>query len=163
MEQERNHSNAETFSRKSGTLISTQFIDIGTVKTAKIQIVLYKDLIDGQQEMAIRFEYEHYDNYSEVTDTKIGVLDKDELEGLIKSINMMRTSVFTSYPEYYTEVNFVSRTGFKAGCFYGDRGWSFFLKLNQYDDRSYVWLQKEDSATMLDILTRSKERLALVE
>src|SRR5690606_41867866 len=59
MHQERAHGHAETFSKKSGTLMSTQFIEIGYVKTAKIQVVLYRDLISEQNELAIRFENEY--------------------------------------------------------------------------------------------------------
>lgn len=162
MHQERAHGHAETFSKKSGTLMSTQFIEIGYVKTAKIQVVLYRDLISEQNELAIRFENEYYDGYSEYPDTKIGMLDKDEVEGLIKSINIIRNHVFSSYPEHYTEVNFISRTGFKAGCFSGKDGWSFYLKLDQYDDRSFVWLKKEDSATILELLTKSRDKVELL-
>jgi len=159
MEQEKHQSNAETFSKRSGTLISTQFVEIGQVKQASISIVLYKDLMSGQEEKAIRFEYEYHDGYSDYPDTKVGVLDRDELEGLIKSINIMRNNVFTTSPSHYTEVNFTSRSGFRAGCFSGHDGWSFYIKLSEYDSNSTVWLKKEDTATILDVLTRTKERL----
>lgn len=39
MQQERQRGNAESFSRKSGTLMSKQFIPIGEVKSLKIQVV----------------------------------------------------------------------------------------------------------------------------
>ncbi len=41
MQQERQHGNAESFSRKSGTLMSKQFLPIGEVKSVKIQVVQY--------------------------------------------------------------------------------------------------------------------------
>lgn len=162
MQQERQRGNAESFSRKSGTLMSKQFLPIGEIKSLKIQVVHYKDLINENREQAIRFEYEYYDSYLNQTETKLGSLDKDELEGLIKSIHMMRTVVFNSFPEYYTEVSFVSRTGFKAGCYSMPGDWKFYLQLDQYDDRSYVWLNKEDSATILNILNQSNERLLML-
>lgn len=162
MQQERQRGNADSFSRKSGTLMSKQFIPIGEVKSLKIQVVLYKDLINENREQAIRFEYDYYDSYLDQTENKLGSLDKDELEGLIKSINMMRTVVFSSFPEYYTEVSFVSRTGFKAGCYSMPRDWKFYLQLDQFDDRSYVWLNKEDSATILNLLDQSNERLLML-
>ncbi|WP_286841101.1 MULTISPECIES: hypothetical protein [Sphingobacterium] len=162
MQQERQHGNAESFSRKSGTLMSKQFLPIGEVKSVKIQVVQYKDLINENKEQAIRFEYEYYDSYLDQTETKLGSLDKDELEGLIKSINIMRTVVFNSFPEHYTEVGFVSRNGFKAGCYSMPGDWKFYLQLDQYDDRSYIWLTKEDSATILNILDQSNERLLML-
>lgn len=162
MQQERQRGNAESFSRKSGTLMSKQFLPIGEVKSLKIQVVQYKDLINENKEQAIRFEYEYYDSYLDQMETKLGSLDKDELEGLIKSINIMRTVVFNSFPEHYTEVGFVSRTGFKAGCYSMPGDWKFYLQLDQYDDRSYIWLTKEDSATILNILDQSNERLLML-
>ena len=157
MQQERQRGNAESFSRKSGTLMSKQFLPIGEVKSVKIQVVQYKDLINENKEQAIRFEYEYYDSYLDQTETKLGSLDKDELEGLIKSINIMRTVVFNSFTEHYTELGFFSRTGFKAGCYSMPGDWKFYLQLDQYDDRSYIWLTKEDSATILNILDQSNE------
>src|SRR4051812_9637393 len=42
---ERELSNAEKFSAKAGTLIQKEFIEVGTIKGAKISIIQFTDLI----------------------------------------------------------------------------------------------------------------------
>lgn len=156
---EEKRSNAETFSRRSGTLISTEFIDVAFIaNTFKVLLMKYQDLISEQSESALRFEYEYFDGYSDFPDTKIGVIDKDELDGLIKSINLMLTQVSLVRPENYTEVKFTSRSGFEAGCYYSDY-WKFYIKLSQHDSNSNVFLSMADANTLLNVLSGTKEKL----
>ena len=81
---EKEMSNLEKFSAKSGTLIQKDFTNVGSVKGISIQVAKLKDLNSDVSLSALRFEYEYKGNYS--SDTKIAVLDKDEIEGLIESI-----------------------------------------------------------------------------
>lgn len=147
-------SNAEKFSSKEGTLIKKEFEDVGSLKGCKIQIVTYTDMILGVSQSAVRFEYEVASSYS--SDTKIAVIDADELEGLLKSIKIMMDSVVNTFPQIYTEVSFKSRGGFEAGCFYSKEKWSTYLKLEKYDSKSYVWLSKDDLVALNSILNKAK-------
>lgn len=113
---EKELSNAETFSNQSGSLIEKQFIPIGKIKGVEVSVMKIKDLNSNVSKSALRFEYEYKSQYT--TDSKIAVLDNDEIEGLVKSMNNMIASVFNSTRTVYTEVNFMSRTGFKAGCYF---------------------------------------------
>lgn len=159
MEKEKKQSNAEMFSRRSGTLISTEFVNVGTLASkVRVIIVKYKDIISGNEEKAIRFEYDYDDGYSDYTDTKIGVIDKDELEGLIKSLDLIWDKIYSTNPLNYTEVNFRSRSGFKAGCYYSN-DWSFYVQISEHDGNSNVFLKKEDAHSLLEILTKGREKL----
>lgn len=51
-------SNAEKFSAKAGTLIQTEFIEVGKVKGAEIKVVHFTDLINNTRQSALEFEYE---------------------------------------------------------------------------------------------------------
>lgn len=90
-------SNAEKFSAKSGTLMQKEFVDVGIIKKAAVKVIKYKDLISSQKISAVRFEYEVAGSYS--NDTKIASLDADEIDGLITSIKMMQSKIFTATPE----------------------------------------------------------------
>jgi len=151
---EKELSNAEKFSSKSGTLIEKEFVDVGTLKKAEIKVIHYTDLISNESVSALRFEYEVAGSYS--SDTKIASLDADEIDGLIKSIKMMQESVFTSTPTYYTEVTYKSRSGFEAGCYWSKGDWSTYLKLEKYDGKSYVFLKKDDFPELLTLLEKAK-------
>jgi len=149
---EKQTTQAEQFSATSGTLIEKQFIDIGKFKGVTVQVIKFKDLNDETSKSALRFEYEYKSSYS--SDTKIATLDLDEIDGLIKSINNLKTAVFSSIREVYTEVTFTSRTGFKAGAYYDvDKAkWVTFIKLEKFDNDSQLFLTTEDFATMLNLV-----------
>jgi hypothetical protein len=150
-------SNAEKFSERSGTLVQKEFIDIGTLKKCEIQVAIFTDLISGQKSSAVRFEYESKSSYS--SDTKVAILDEDEIDGLIKSIKIIQSKVLPSKASNYTEVNFRSRSGFSAGCFSKKDTWTTFMKLEKYDSNSYVFMEAEDLAELLKILEASKLKL----
>lgn len=150
-------SNAEKFSEKSGTLIQRQFIDVGKIGETSIQVAVFTDLISGTKTSAVRFEKEAYSSYS--SDTKVALLDADELDGLIKSLKIIQEKVFPTTPADYTEVNFASRSGFSAGCFYSKNKWSSYMKLEKYDSKSYEWLNAEDIPKLLSLLEQAKSKI----
>lgn len=154
---EQETSNAEKFSKKVGSLMQRVYFEIGTVKGAKLTVVHYTDLMTQVKQSALRFEYESADKYS--TDTKKAVLDADEIDGLIKSINIIMHNVLSVNPTEYTEVDFRTRGGFEAGCFWSKLKWSTYLKLEKYDGKSYVWLEPEDFSVLLKLLEQAKVKL----
>ena len=154
---EKDLSNAEVFSAKSGTLMQKEFVDIGTLKKCEIKVIYFTDLISNTKQSALKFEYEVASSYS--TDTKAAILDPDEIDGLMKSIKLMQEKVIPTTPTNYTEVSYRSRGGFEAGCFTSKGTWSTYLKLEKYDSKSYVWLTIEDLATLYTYLEQSKAKL----
>lgn len=154
---EQEQSNAEKFSAKAGTLMQKEYLEIGKIKDAEINVVYYTDLINNAKTNAVRIEYEHVGKYT--SDTKTAVLDADEIDGLIKSIKLIQEKIFPITPTKYIEVSFRSRGGFQAGCFWSKEKWSTFLKLEKFDSDSYVWLSKEDFPTLLNLLEQAKTKL----
>jgi hypothetical protein len=147
-------SNAEVFSNRIGTLIQREYVDLGAIKGCKIQTAIYTDLIDGKRQRALRFEYETAGTYS---DTKIAILDADEIDGLIKSIKLIQEKIFPTQPTEYTEVTFKSRSGFEAGCFKSKNGWSTYLKLEKYDGKSFVFMDKDNFSQLLTLIEKFKQ------
>lgn len=150
-------SNAEKFSAKSGVLIQKEFVEIGSVKSVKIIVVYYTDLITNAKQSAIKFEYEAVGKYT--IDTKSAVLDADEVDGLIKAIKIIQEKIFPSTATNYTEVSFKSRGGFDAGCYWSKGAWSTYLKLEKYDKNSYVFLGQDDFPLLLGLLEQAKIKL----
>jgi len=150
-------SNAEKFSARAGTLLQKEFLSVGQVKGITIQVIHYTDLINTQKQSAIKLEYEYAGKYT--SDTKSAVLDADEVDGLIKSITLMQEKIFPITPVNYTEVSFKSRGGCEAGCFWSKDAWSTYLKLERYDNDSYVFLKKDDFPVLLSLLQQAKTRL----
>ena len=156
---EKQTTQAEQFSATAGTLIEKQFVDIGKVKGVTVQVMKFKDLNNGTSKSALRFEYEYKSSYT--SDTKIATLDLDEIDGLIKSIKNLTTTVFSSTRDVYTEVTFTSRTGFKAGAYYDvdEAKWVTFVKLEKFDSNSQVFLTTEDFASLLTLVEQAKAKM----
>lgn len=154
---EKEQSNAEVFSSKAGTLMQKEFVEIGTLKKAKVQVLYYTDLISNMKKSALKFELEVASTYS--TDTKVAVLDVDEIDGLMKSIKLMQDKVMVTVPANYTEVYYRSRGGFEGGCFTSKGAWSSYLKLERFDGKSYVWLEAADLTTLYGLLEQAKAKM----
>ncbi|MFX1707013.1 hypothetical protein SAMN05660461_6161 [Chitinophaga ginsengisegetis] len=150
-------SKAELFSNKSGSLIQKQFMDIGSLRGCLIQVAQFTDLIGGETTKAVRFEYAYSGAYS--SDTKIGLLDMDEVDALIKSLNIIKDKIMPTTPEVYTEIEYKSRGGLEAGCFYSKKQWSTFLKLARFDDKSFVIMKDGDIIQLLSLLNDAKAKL----
>lgn len=150
-------SNAEKFSERAGTLVQKEFVNVGVLKKCDIQVAKFTDLIGGQKSSAVRFEYEYKGSYS--SDTKVALLDEDEIDGLIKSIKIIQEKVLPTTATNYTEVNFRSRSGFTAGCFSKKESWTAFIKLERFDSNSYVFMDKEDLNQLLALLQQAKSQM----
>jgi hypothetical protein len=112
-----------------------------------------KDLISGETFSGVRLEVPTA--YSD----KTTLLDSDELTGLLNSLNLIKDKVLTTTPDLYTEVVYRSRGGFQAGCFNSKKEWSLFLKIDQYDDKSYIWCKSDDLDKVISILSEAKAKL----
>ena len=154
---EKEQSNAEAFSAKAGTLMQKEFVEIGTIKMTKVQVLYYTDLISNTKTNALKFEHDVVSSYS--TDTKVAILDVDEIDGLMKSIKLMQDKVMVTVPTTYTEVYYRSRGGFEAGCFTSKGAWSCYLKLEKFDSKSYVWLESADLTTLYALLEQAKAKM----
>lgn len=152
-------SNAEQFSERSGSLIETQFIEIGTVRKCHIQVVYFTDLTSNTKQSAVRFENEYVGRYN--SDTKVAILDADEIDGLIKSIRLLQNKITAAIPNDYTEIAFKSRSGFSAGCFSDKKNssWSSFMKLEKFDSDSYIWMNSDDLPQLLSLLEQAQAKL----
>ncbi|HKP36410.1 MAG TPA: hypothetical protein VJT71_06095 [Pyrinomonadaceae bacterium] len=154
----REQSNIEKFSAKSGTLIQKQFVELGKIKTVTVELLVITDLVTNARVAGVRMEYEAYSSIG--SDTKIAFLDADEVDGLIKSISLLKSKVLNTTPDNYTEVVFGSRGGFEAGAYFANGKWSTFLKLERYDSRSSVSMKPEDFDHLLELLQQAKQKLA---
>ncbi len=156
---EKQTTQAEEFSATSGTLIEKQFIDIGKVKGISVQILKLKDLNSGVSKSALRFEYDYKSSYT--SDTKIATLDLDEIDGLLKSLNNLKTKVFNSTRDVYTEITFRSRTGFEAGAYYDvDKSkWVAYVKLEKFDSKSQVFFSTDDLNSMQVLVEQAKAKM----
>ncbi|MBS1662822.1 MAG: hypothetical protein JST68_17385 [Bacteroidetes bacterium] len=154
---QKQESNAEKFSDKVGTLIEKEYDPIGDVAKCKIQVLTFKDLLDGHKVTAVQFQYEYRASYG--SDTKIAVLDADEIDAFLSSIKMIKEKVMPTSVVKYTEVSFKSRSGFMAGCFSKKEKWTGYMKLSKYDSNSYIFFEEDDFSKLYTLLQTAKAKL----
>lgn len=153
-----NLSNAEIFSSKAGTLIEKEFLDIGQInKTTEIKILKITDMISGDSIKSMRITTEIPGSYS--TETKIAQLDSDEIDGLIKSILIIKDNVLNTNAENYTEITFKSRSGFEAGCYWSKNEWKTYLQIEKYDRKSMVWFRGDEFEMFFELLNKAKVKM----
>ncbi|MEH6304261.1 hypothetical protein RYH73_01340 [Olivibacter sp. CPCC 100613] len=146
----------ETFSAETGTLIEKTFINVGKIGSAKVQILVLRDLISGVKTKGLRFEKPTGKQYG---GNAISFIDEDEVDGLMKSIVIIQEKVLPTVPSDYQEVNFNSRSGFAAGCYWSKNKWSSYLKIDKSDADSYIWLGDGELDTFNKLLIDAKAKL----
>lgn len=152
VDKEESKSHADQFTAKSGRLLKKEFVKVGKVKNAEIQVLNYLDLMTDEGVSVLRFEMEVATSYS--SDTKIGSLDSDEVDGLVKSMGMIINEVSAITPSVYTEVIYTSRSGFEAGCYWSSKQkqWKTYFKLEKYDTKSMIYMEMNDFESVLSII-----------
>ena len=154
---EKEKSNAEIFSAKSGTLMQKEFIDLDKINNCEVQVLHFTDLITGIKQSGLKFSKDVSSSYSR--DSKSAMLDADEIIGLMKSIKLIQDKILITNPDTYTEVSYRSRSGFESGCFKSREGWSCYLKLEKYDEDSYVLLSPYELNILYGILEQAKLKM----
>lgn len=148
----------EKFGGKSGRLLKKEFFEIGKVNGVEISTLKVTDMNDDVSQSALRFTYQTYGTYSK---TKIAHLDKDEIDGLILSIQEIKNKILLSTPTTYTEVTYKSNTGFEFGAFSSkkDKIWKSYLQVDKYDSDSMVTFKEIDLEKLLEFVTIAKNQM----
>lgn len=149
-------SKLEQFSARSGSLLEKRFVPVGTIKSVKVEVLVLTDLLTNSKISGVRFSYDTGERYST---EKTAFLDADEIDGLIKSIDYIKTKALPATPESYTEIVYSSRSGFTAGCYYSDSKWTAFMKLERFDTKSFVSLDIVALDQLAGLLKDAKTKL----
>jgi hypothetical protein len=98
----------EAFGEKTGTIFEKTIENIGQTGSISVRVMKLKNLITNDKISALSINYSFQDD-------KLSILDTDEIDGLIKSLTIMKSIVST--PKVVeTEVSFKSRSGFEIGA-----------------------------------------------
>ena len=152
---EREKSNLEKFSLRSGTLVEKNFTDLGVIKTIQVQSLRVTDLLTKASFSGIRFEQATSNRYRSAN---ITFLDQDEIDGLAKSIRYILDTVMSSRKPGYTEIQFTSRGGFALGCYSEAKGWQPYIQISKYDKESMLTLFSSDLNELLLLLDKTKSK-----
>ena len=153
-------SNTELFSQIDGTLIKTEYVEIGKLKTSVLEVIIHNDLINNKRITGVKFSY---DNGVKTVNaqTRVVFIDKDEVDALIKSIQIIKEQILPSKENHYTEVLFKTRGGFEAGCFFSlkNNQWNGYMNFVKNSRESYILLELPDFDVLMELLRQAKQKL----
>lgn len=156
-EAEQAQSNFDKFTSRSGILFQRQYTDIGKVRGMDIKVLVVTDLLNTKAKSScVRFEME---TGLRVTRSEITTLDIDEVDGLIASLRYLKSTVFNTTPDRYTEITFRSRGGFEAGAFYARGSWTPYIYVSRYNKDSMFASSMQEFDLLLDHLLKAKPKL----
>lgn len=132
----------EKLSDKSGSLFKREFTEIGKIKGMKVDLLRITNLSEANAKSFSGARFENSTQYSDY----IAFVDADELDGLIASLQYIQTKIFNDTAKVYTEVEFKTRGGFKAGCYFtpDDKKWSGFVQVASYSNKSMIFMDSDD-------------------
>lgn len=147
-------SKIETFSLKTGSLIKKELVTVGTTKRVEVSKLIITDITTNTSISGIKLET--YVDKTYGGSTKSCFLDTDEIEAFLKAAKYL-AELAPSTSGNYTELQFTSRDGFQAGAYFDKKkSWKYFLKLERYDNESFVLMEKEDFQKLHDLLLEFK-------
>ncbi|HWK58703.1 MAG TPA: hypothetical protein VNQ80_15275 [Parapedobacter sp.] len=147
------------FSAKTGTLIQKQHTDIGKLASVKFESAVITNLITGEVLKGLRLEKTSSKQYGR---DAYAFIDADEIDGLLKSIEIIRDKVIPSTPTAYTEVSFKGRSGFEAGCFFNDKSeWRSYLQVDKYNSDSVVFFSANELNELKALLEKAKANISI--
>ncbi len=106
----------ELYSLKNGSIIWKTFRPVGTVNRLELSVLSVSNLASTDTLKGVRFEHTVPTSYG--SDVKTSVLDQDEFEDLLKAIQLIREKIKLDYPQYYTEIEYTTRTGLTVGGYF---------------------------------------------
>ena len=90
----------------------------------------------------------------------VGTIDNDEVDGLIKSLELIKSNAITIAPPVYTEVSYKCRSGFQSGAYYDDKekAWVYYLQM-EYSKKSSKFFAATELDELLTLLNSAKSKL----
>ena len=146
------------FSSQPEALIQRQMTEIGVVRGMRVQSVVATDLFTGTRMKGARFEIQSPATTG-TRDQRTVLLDPEDVDGLIRSAEFLKSNVLNTFPDSYTDVYFSTRDGVSIGAKFFDRQWHAALTLERSDANSTVALRLEDLNQLLDLLQQVKAKL----
>ncbi len=89
-----------------------------------------------------------------VTKSRVGIIDKDEVESLIKAMRLVKEKVLPTTRNAYTEVTYKSRGGFEVGCYFDPKKvkWQAYVRVQEHYSDALVSLSPEEFSQLLGFI-----------
>lgn len=129
-----NESEFERVLLKKGSLIIKEFIDYGTVEGMDFQSACIIDVETGEKLYALRIEASYWNSKYDYG-TTVGVLDADEIDGAIATLEYVKNHIHEL--KDYSEVIYTAASGMQVGAYRSDEGNKVFIKISSDSTKFY--------------------------
>lgn len=150
----KSESKIEAFSSETGSLIEKSNTEVGKLGSVTIKASTITNLLSNNKTKGLRIEKTNTSKYG---GDYINFLDEDEIEAVIKSIDILKEKVTTT-PSTYVEIIFRSRSGFEFGAYYSSE-WKYFIQIDRYKSDSMYFIGSKDVQDFETLIKQGKEIL----
>jgi len=146
------------FAQRTGTLINRQVTDIGVVRGLKVQVIVVSDMIAGGKASGVKIEPVAAE--TNPANRPTALLDPDEVDALIKSIEFLKSDIFNTYPDVYVDAFYTANDGFSIGAYFSEKQWRGSVRLNKYESAPPVYFRApDDFNVLLDLLRQARTKI----
>lgn len=138
---------------REGTLIRKDFALIGNISSfpqnLKIYAATYIDLSTNEKQNAVNIMLTQSTRNGQV------IIDIEEIDNILKMLDLLKAKVLRSKGDESTEVNYYSKTGFQINVFFDDE-WKILVKPDRYNKDFYYKLDNEELGKFIGLLQQAK-------
>ena len=139
---------------KKGTLVVKNFITRSTIntefRTITLQTATITDVETGIKYYALRMEHPYYNSQYD-SGTSIGVLDMDEIDGAITTLEYISDHI--SEMTDYTEITYKATSGLEIGAYKNSSEEYLYIK---FSSRDTEFIKVSDISSVISALRSAK-------
>lgn len=152
----KSESKLEVFGAETGSLIEKSNEEVGKIGTLRIETSIITNLLTNTKIRGLRIEKPNTNKYGS---DFINFLDEDEIDTVLKSIEILKEKVKT-VPSSYVEIIFKARSGFQFGAYFS-KEWKYFIQVDKYKSDSMYFMGTADIEQFEIFVKQGKELLKM--
>jgi len=152
--QEKTASKVDALENKPNTVIQKEFNKITVFKEVAISVEYVTDLTSNQKLSALDLEMSTKGDNAETVST---MLDPDEVDGLLAFLQNVQDNIAkAAAPKNPMEYTYLSKSGMEAGCYWGEKAWKTYIRIDKDDSKTNVELEKDDLVNFISFVKQAK-------
>jgi hypothetical protein len=132
--QEQNGSKGDEMISTPDQVMQREYVNISIVNHVSIVVEYITNVSNSQKVSALDLEFKTTGDNSETVTT---LLDPDETDALVAFLQSIPDKISKATPpKNYTEYSFYAKSNFEAGCYWEDKKWKAYIKIDREDSKA---------------------------
>ncbi len=148
----------EQFANQTGVLISKQYVELGFMDLIDFRLVKMKNNFTNDTAFGVRLEY--LPGNELISSVKVAYIDDDEIDGLIRAIDIFQSSILNYRYAYAADFTFRCRSGLVVGYYYEAEKakWDPFIQIQYKDPQSTIRVENDNFDYLKKLLKDAKSK-----